>query len=136
MIGWNRRRAAWKGLLLIGAMVAGGCAGASRIEVPSTLPNTTSQDFLTFRWALVREAGVARAVGVAEASSGGSSWDAIVDLYGLDGGARIVSRGTAVVRPGFSQQTAHFEVSARETGQETEFRLVVVHSRQFSRPGD
>jgi hypothetical protein len=135
MIGWNRRRWAWKPLLLIGATLAGGCAGASQIEVPATLPNTTQQDFLTLRWALAREGGVARAVGVAE-TSGAVSWDAAVDLYGLDAGGRIVSRGWTVVRPSFSQRTAPFEVRAVETGRETEFRLVVVRSRQFSRPGD
>lgn len=129
----NRRQLEWMTLLLM--MVAGGCASALRIDVPSTLPNVTRQDFLTLRWALAREGGAARAVGVAGASSG-ASWDAVVDLYGLDGGGRIVSRGSSVVRPGFSSREAPFEVRLVEADRETEFRLVVVRARQSSRPGD
>jgi hypothetical protein len=116
-------------------MVVGGCASAPRIDVPSTLPNVTRQDFLTLRWALAREGGVAWAVGVAESSSG-PSWDAVFDLYGLDAGGQIVSRGSSVVRPAFSSRETPFEVRLVETGRETEFRLVVVRSRLSSRPGD
>lgn len=133
MVGWNRPWWEWKALLLlVGAMVAGGCAGAPRI-VPSTLPNVTRQDFLTLRWALAREGGIARAVGVAEASAS-ASWDAVVDLYGVDGGGQIVSRGSTAVRPGFSLGAAPFEVRLTETGKEAEFRLVVARSRQSVRP--
>jgi hypothetical protein len=134
MIGRNRRRRRWTALaLLIGASAAGGCGGAPRIDVPSTLPNVTRQDFLTLRWALSRDGGVARAVGVAE-SSGSTSWDAVLELYGLDGREQIVSRGTTAVRPGFGPGATSFEVRLVETGRETEFRLVVARSRQSSRP--
>ena len=134
MIGWSRRRWKWTALaLLIGATAAGGCGGAPRIDVPSTLPNVTRQDFLTLRWALSREGGIARAVGVAE-GSGGTSWDAVLALYGLDGREQIVSQGSASVRPGFGPGATPFEVRLVETGQETEFRLVVDRARQSSRP--
>jgi len=74
-------------------------------------------------------------VGVAEPSSG-IPWDAILDLYGLDGQGRIVSRGSSVVRPGFAPGPTPFEVTLVETSRETEFQVHVAHSRQYSRPGD
>ena len=40
-------RVAVAGTLLLGMLVAGGCAAPSRIEVPSVLPNTTQEQFLT-----------------------------------------------------------------------------------------
>jgi hypothetical protein len=125
----------WAGLVLASVLIGGGCAGASRLEVPSTLPNITHQDFLTLRWALQREAGTARAVGIAEASTG-THWDAVLDLYGLDREGRIVSRGSRVVRPDFSPGPTPFEVALAETGREAEFQLHVTRSRLNSRPGD
>ena len=125
----------WAGLVLTLALAGGGCAGASRIDVPSTLPNVTREDFLTLRWALQREGGTARAVGIAEASSG-PGWDAVFDLYGLDRERRIVSRGSSVVRPGFAPGPTAFEVALVETGREAEFQLHVARSRMNSRPGD
>ena len=125
----------WTYLVLTLALAGGGCAGAPRIDVPSTLPNVTREDFLTLRWALRHEGGKARAVGVAEPSSG-IPWDAILDLYGLDGQGRIVSRGSSVVRPGFAPGPTPFEVTLVETSRETEFQVHVAHSRQYSRPGD
>jgi hypothetical protein len=103
--------------------------------VPSTLPNVTQQDFLTLRWALQRESGTARAVGVAQASTG-TGWDAVLDLYGLDRDGRIVSRGSRVVRPGFGPGPTAFDVALTETGREAEFQLHVARSRLNSRPGD
>ena len=125
----------WAGLVFASALAGGGCAGASRLEVPSTLPNVTQQDFLTLRWALEREGGTARAVGLAEASTG-TGWDAVLDLYGLDREGRIVSRGTRMVRPGFGPGPTAFEVALAETGREAEFQLHVARSRINSRPGD
>jgi hypothetical protein len=125
----------WTGLVLALALTGGACAGASRIDVPSTLPNVTQEDFLTLRWALQREGGTARAVGVAEPSTG-TSWDATLDLYGLDREGRIVSRGSRVVRPEFAPGPTPFEVALVETGREAEFQLHVAHSRINSRSGD
>lgn len=135
MVSRCRRTCGWTGLLLALALGGAGCAGGSRIEVPANLSNVTREDFLTLRWALQREGGTARAVGVAEASTG-TSWDAVFDLYGLDRERRIVSRGSSVVRPGFGPGLTPFDVALVETGGETEFQLHVARSRMNSRPGD
>ena len=127
------RRAALTGTLLLGMLVAGACAAPPRIEVPSALPNTTQEQFLTLRWALVREGGAVRAVGLA-AASGGSRWDAAVALEGLDGQGRVASRGSRVLRPGFGSGPTLFDVELVPTGAETEFRLRVVSAQQFSQP--
>jgi hypothetical protein len=121
-------------VLIVAALGAAGCAGAPRIDVPSTLPNVTREGFLTLRWTLLRQSGVARAVGVAE-PSGGGQWDAVVDLLGVDAGGRIVSRGSTAVQPGFAPGPTPFEASLVETGRETDFRLVVARAQQYSRPG-
>jgi hypothetical protein len=124
----------WAGLLLAGALVAGGCAAPSRIEVPPALPNTTREQFLTLRWALVRGGGMVRAVGQAESSVGGH-WDATVALEGVDGQGRVASRGSSVVRPGFGPGATVFEVELVPSGGETDFRLRVIRAQQYARPG-
>jgi hypothetical protein len=128
------RRLRWIGLLLGGALVVGGCAPAGRIEVPATLPNTIREQFLVLRWALDRKSGNVRAVGLADSSSGGQ-WDAIVALEGVEGQGRIVSRGTGPIRPGFGVGPTPFEVDLVPRGGETEFRLRVLRTQQYSRPG-
>jgi hypothetical protein len=120
-------------LLLVILLVAGGCTTLPRIAVPPDLPETTREQFLTLRWALVRESGSVRAVGVAEPTSGGH-WDATVALEGLDGQGRVVSRGSASIRPGFGSGPTAFQAELVPTGGETTFRLTVVHAQQFSRP--
>jgi hypothetical protein len=134
MIRPNGRMRGWAGLVLALALAGWGCAGAPRIEVPSTLPNVAQEDFLTLRWALQREGGTARAVGLAEPSTG-TDWDATLDLFGVDRDGRIVSRGSRVVRPGFAPGPTPFEVALAETGREAEFQLHVTRSRMNSRPG-
>src|SRR5262245_31480728 len=135
MSAWNRRWSTWQPLLLLlGALVAGGCGTAPRIEVPSTLPNVTRENVLTLRWALLRQDREARAVGVAEASSGGLS-DAVLELHGVDSQGQIVSRGSTAVRPGFTRGSIPFEVRLVETGQETDFRLHVARVWQIVGPG-
>ena len=119
--------------LLIVAFGAVACAGARAIDVPSTLPNVTRQEFLTLRWALLRQDGVARAVGLAE-STGGGQWDASLDLLGLDGAGQVVSRGSTGLRPGFAPGPVAFEVILTETGRETDFRLRVTRAQQYARP--
>jgi hypothetical protein len=120
-------------LLLASLLVAGGCATSARITVPPDLPQTTREQFLTLRWALVRESGSVRAVGVAEPTSGGQ-WDATVALEGLDGQGRVVSRGSASLRPGFGSGPTAFQAELVPTGGETTFRLTVVRAQQYSRP--
>jgi hypothetical protein len=119
--------------LLIVALGAGACAGARAIDVPSALPNVTRHDFLTLRWALLRQDGVARAVGFAE-STGGGRWDASVDLLGLDGAGQVVSRGSTALQPGFAPGPLAFEMTLAETGRETDFRLRVTRAQQYARP--
>jgi hypothetical protein len=120
--------------LLAAVLLASGCAVPARIEVPPALPNTTQAQFLTLRWALVREETRVRAGGLAE-SAAGSRWDATVALEGVDGGGRVVSRSSSVIRPGFGAQPTAFEVELAPGGGEAEFRLRVVRAEQFSRPG-
>ena len=128
------RRPGRIGLLLVGVLVVGGCAPVARIEVPSTLPNTVREQFLTLRWAVAREGGTVRAEGVAESPAGGH-WDATVALEGVDGQGRVVSRSASVVRPGFGPGPTAFEVELVPRGGETDFRLRVIRAQQYTRPG-
>jgi hypothetical protein len=126
------RRLSRQGGLLAVLLVLGGCAELPRIAVPADLPNTTREQFLTLRWALVRESRRVQAIGQAEVS--GSNWDATVALEGVDAQGRVVSRGTRILRPGFSPGPTPFQVELVPTGGETDFRLNVVHAQQFARP--
>jgi hypothetical protein len=128
----TRRAERW-GWLFAGLLVVGGCAGLPRIAVPPDLPNTTREQFLVLRWALVREIGRVQAVGQAESTSG-DRWDAAIALEGLDAQGRVVSRGTGAIRPGFGGGPTPFQVDLAPTGGETDFRLLVVRAQQFSRP--
>jgi hypothetical protein len=130
----TRRAVGRAPLVLLAALLgAAGCATAPRIDVPAALPNVTREGSVTLRWTLLRQDGVARAVGVAEPSSSGR-WDATVDLVGVDDADRILSRGSTAVRPGFASGPTPFEASLVETGRETGFRLVA-RVQQYSRPG-
>ena len=133
MISWSGRMRGWAWLVLTLALAGGGCAGAPRIDVPSTLPNVTRVDFLRLPRGLRHEGGTARAVGVTEPSSGGP-WDATLDLYGLDGQGRIVSRGSSVVRPGFAPGPTPFEVTLVETSRKPSSRFTwPTHGNQPTR---
>jgi hypothetical protein len=120
-------------VLLAALLAAAACATAPRIDVPASLPNVTREGSVTLRWTLLRQDGVARAVGVAE-PSGSGRWDATVDLVGVDDAGRVLSRGSTGVRPGFAPSPTPFEASLVETGRETGFRLVA-HVQQYGRPG-
>jgi hypothetical protein len=132
----HARGPGWIGLFLAGALVAGGCAASPRTEVPAELPNSTREQFLTLRWALLRDGGKVRAVGIAEPSTSGSPWEAIVALEGLDSSGRIVSEDSTAIRPGFSGGSTAFEVELVPKGGEAQFRLRIVRAQQFPRaPG-
>jgi len=121
-------------LRLLGVvLLATACAAPSRIEVPAELPNTTQEQFLTLRWALVREAGRVRAVGMAQ-SSMGIEWDAALELLGLDAQGRVVSQTSSVVRSGFGAAATAFEVALVPRGGEAAFRLHVLWARLHERP--
>lgn len=113
--------------LLLGAalFLSVGCAAPTRIAVPSNLPIQTNVDFFYFRWALEREAGQVRAVGLVETRV--TSFSALtLELRGLDRDGRIVSRGVSAVRSGFGPGPQPFEVELRPGGQETRFELGVL----------
>ena len=128
------RRPADRGWLLTAVLVVAGCSALHRIDVPSTLPNTHREQFLTLRWTLVRGDGTVRAVGLAE-SSGGSHWDATVALEGVDGQGLVVSRSSSAIRPGFSPGSTPFEVALVPKGVEAEFQLRIPWAQQYTRPG-
>jgi hypothetical protein len=124
-----------RGLALAAALVvAGGCAPQPKPALPTALPNTTNEQFLTLRWALVREGGTVRAAGMAE-PSGGREWDATLALEGVDAHGRVLTRSTSAVRSGFTGGPEEFQVNLVPKGGETEFRLRVVDARQFQRAG-
>ena len=114
-------------------LLASGCAAPAGTDVPAELPNTTQEQFLTLRWALVREEGRARAVGTAQ-SSMGIEWDANLELLGLDARGGVVSRSSSVVRSGFGAGPTAFEVALVPRGGETAFRLHVLWARLHERP--
>lgn len=128
----TRRVGTW-GWVLVGLLAVGGCGELPRIVVPPDLPNTTREQFLELRWALVRESGRVQAVGQA-ASTSGDRWDAAIALEGLDAQGRVVSRGSGAIRPGFGGGPTPFQVELAPAGGETDFRLRVVRAQQFSRP--
>jgi hypothetical protein len=111
-----------------------GCAVSAGIQVPPELPNTTVEQFLTLRWALVREDGRVRAVGTAQSSMGGIEWDATLELVSFDAQGRVVNQNSTSVRSGFGVGPTAFEVPLVTRGGEAVFRLHVVSARQYERP--
>jgi hypothetical protein len=120
--------------LLAAVLLVSGCAASGGIQVPPELPNTTREQFLTLRWALVREDGRVRAVGTAQSSMGGIEWDATLELLSFDAQGRVVNQNSAFVRSGFSAGSTAFEVPLVTRGGEATFRLQVVSARQYERP--
>jgi hypothetical protein len=119
--------------LLAAVLLVSGCAGPARIQVPPELPNTTVEQFLTLRWALVTEDGRVRAVGTAQSSSG-IEWDATLELLSFDGEGRVVNQNSTVVRSGFGVGPTAFEVPLVTRGGEAVFRLHLLSARQHERP--
>ena len=120
--------------LLAALLLVSGCAVPAGIQVPAELPNTTAEQFLTLRWALVREDGRARAVGTAQSSMGGIEWDATLELLSFDAQGRVVNQNSTVVRSGFGAGPTAFELPLVTRGGEAVFRLHVQSARQYERP--
>ncbi|MGH7358697.1 MAG: hypothetical protein ACREJR_07785 [Candidatus Rokuibacteriota bacterium] len=123
-IGRPARRLGLAVLILTAAV---GCATPAPIEVPAELPLVTNDQLFEFRWALQREAARTRAVGRVRSSSE-TEFRLTLDLYGIDAGGRIVSRGRTYVRSDFDRQAMPFSVETRPTGQETRYELRVIES--------
>jgi hypothetical protein len=117
-----RPRLLW-GLAILTALA--GCAAPARIDVPAELPLRTNDQFFAFQWALQREPTVVRAVGLVRPSFDTES-QLTLALFGVDGGGRIVSRGTAYLRAEFSRRPIPFAVELTPTGREARFELRVL----------
>ena len=115
-------RLVWALALL--AMIAG-CAAPARIEVPAELPLQTHEELFAIRWALQREATIARAVGVVRPSFDTEARLTLA-LFGVDAQGRIVSRGTAYLRSEFSRRSIPFAIEVIPVGREARFELRVV----------
>ena len=115
-------------------LLVSGCAVSAGIQVPPELPNTTVDQFLTLRWALVRGDGRVRAVGTAQSSMGGIEWDATLELLSFDAQGLVVNQNSAFVRSGFGAGPTAFEVPLVTRGGEAAFRLHVRSARQYERP--
>src|SRR5262245_14962407 len=124
------------GLALAAALVvAGGCAPQPKPALPTALPNTTNEQFLMLRWALVREAGTVRAAGMAE-PSGGREWNATIALEGVDAQGRVLSRSTSAVRSGFTGGPEEFQVNLVPKGGEKEMSIRGVAARLLRSDGE
>jgi hypothetical protein len=120
--------------LTLGLLGLGTGATGAPLAIPSDLPNRTDQGEFHFRWALVREPGVVRAVGLAEAPTRVVAW-ARVALFGVDRNGRVVSRGDTEIPGGFGRTALPFEVSLHPTGREDRFDLVLIQAHE-GKPGD
>lgn len=119
-----------RGLLpLVLPLLLVGCAGTARLDRPADFPNHASEHpFFDLHWRLDRDAGKVRAVGLVEAARVDGIYDVTVELRGLDGAGRVVSRGlgrTYGRKPLLRWQTQPFAVSLRPTGREVRFDLEV-----------
>jgi hypothetical protein len=121
-------------LLLFVLLLGTSWAASGAISVPGDLPNRSDQAGLQLRWALIREEGGVRAVGLVESPNRNVSWTRL-GLYGVDRSGRIVSRGESDVQGGLSRTGEPFEVTLRPTGEEERFELVVLRTPE-GKPGD
>jgi hypothetical protein len=123
-------------VLGLAVLLTGAAAGAASapFPIPSDLPNRTDQGEFHFRWALIREPGSVRAVGLADTPNRVVTW-ARVALFGVDRSGRVVSRGDSEIPGGFGRTTLPFQVSLRPTGREEQFDLVLLYANE-GKPGD
>jgi hypothetical protein len=112
-------------LFALGLSALAGCAAPARTAVPADLPYTAREQAFELRWALQREAGAVRAIGLARTLANQEA-QLTLGLFGLDGTGRIVSRASDVVRFRFARDDAPFAVALRPTGQETRFELHIL----------
>jgi hypothetical protein len=117
--------------LFLGAVTG---AASAPLAIPSDLPNRTDQGEFHFRWALVREPGAVRAVGLAEAPTRVVAWVRVA-LFGVDRDGRVVSRGDTEIAGGFGRSILPFEVALHPTGREDRFDLVLLQAHE-GKPGD
>jgi hypothetical protein len=118
-------RLAIAGCLALAVAALVGCASSTRVAVPAELPHTAREQGFEFRWALERDPGTIRAVGLARSLAHLEAQFTLA-LFGLDGAGRIASRGTTVVRFGFARDPAPFVVALHPTGREASFELRIV----------
>lgn len=107
-----------------------GCAGPGLLTArPADFPNHASDHpFFDLHWRLERDEHRVHALGLVEASRVDGILEVTLELRGLDGDGRVVSRGrgrTYGQRPFLRWQTQPFAVSLRPTGQEVRFELEV-----------
>jgi hypothetical protein len=132
--GAPRRLGAGLAAVALAAALAAGCTAPSRIAVPADLPETTREDTFEMRWALQREGGVVRAVGLAR-SLAGRETSLTLGLFGVDREGRVASRSSTPVRFRFDiQEPAPFEMTLRPTGTEVRFELHVIEWTFFTGP--
>jgi hypothetical protein len=139
MTEWRRLTGSAPCWLALGLMIlvlgAAACTASSAIAITTDLPNRSDQGQLHFRWALIREPAMVRAVGLAESPTRIVSW-ATVALFGVDREGRVVSRGQSDLRSGgFDRTSLPFEITLRPTGREERFELVLLHAQE-GKPGD
>jgi hypothetical protein len=127
--------------LLVSALVwLAACAGPWRTVGPADFPfHATDHPFFDVHWRLERSARGVLAVGLVEAARQAGVSDVTLELRGVDGGDRVVSRSLGTTYGGallFLGDTRPFTVRLRPTGQEQRFELRVWgFSWEFGRGG-
>jgi len=117
-------------LSLVLLLLLVGCAAPAPSARSADFPVQSADQFFYFRWALERDGGIVRAVGLVESRVSTFSELTLV-LFGLDKSGRVVSRGFGYVTPGFRREAQPFTVDLRPGGQEDRFELKVL---SFSLP--
>lgn len=120
-----RRAALALGVLLL---VLVGCAGQARFARPADFPlHSTEHPFFDLHWLLDREAGGVEAVGLVEATRVDGVAEVVLELRGVDGSDRVVSRARGRTYGGRLPRwsTLPFTVRLLPTGEEIRFELGV-----------
>lgn len=101
-----------------------GCAGAAGHVRPADFPrHTTDHPFFDVHWRLDREDGAVQAVGLVEAARVDGVAQVTVELVGLDGSGKVVSRRFGHTLGGhlLQWQVRPFTARLRPTGPEARF---------------